>query len=89
MEQKYNFNTLTFEEMKEYIEKNAPKDKAWFKQHAMGKREIKDKDGNVKKVIEVYSHLKAKRAFCERYMPEIIPIAKPKKENKTKILENW
>ena len=25
MEQKYNFNTLKFEEMKEYIEKNAPK----------------------------------------------------------------
>lgn len=89
MQKNYNFNKLTFEEMKEYIEKNAPNDKAWFKKEATGTRQIKDKDGNVTKTIKVYSHLKAKRAFCERYMPEIIPVAKPKKENVTKILEEW
>jgi hypothetical protein len=89
MQKDYNFNKLTFEEMKEYIEKNAPTDKAWFKKEAMGTREIKDKNGNVTKTIKVYSHLKAKRAFCERYMPELIPVAQTKKENVTKILEEW
>ena len=89
MEEKFDYDTITFEQMKEYIEKNAPKDKAWFKKQAIGKRKIKDKDGNVKKVIETYNHLKARKAFCERYMPEIIPVAKPKKEKVTKILETW
>ena len=89
MNKKYNYNTLSFEEMKEYIETKAPQDKAWFKENAYGERKIKDKEGNVKKTIQTYSHLKAKRAFCERYMPEIIPVAKPKKEKVTQILENW
>lgn len=89
MDEVFIYDELTVEQMKEYIEKNAPDDKAWFKKVAIGKREIKDSEGNVKKTIKAYNHLKAKRAFCERYMPEIIPVAKPKKENKTKFLENW
>lgn len=88
MEKGYNYKTLTFEEMKEYIEKNAPQDKAWFKGVAFGNRVIKDNDGNAKKTINVYSHLKAKKAFCERYMPEIVPVAK-EKTSVTKILEDW
>ena len=37
----------------------------------------------------VFSLLKAKLAFCERYMPEILPEAKPKKPTAKDILGNW
>jgi len=37
----------------------------------------------------VFNLLKAKYAFCERYMPEIIPVAKQKKSPASYILENW
>lgn len=89
MSVKYNYKTLSFEQMADYIETNVPQDKAWFKQIAIGKRAVKDKEGNVIKTIEAYSHLKAKRAFAERYMPEILPVAKPKAEKVTSRLENW
>ena len=35
-----------------------------------------------------YNHLKAKREFCERYMPDIIPVAKTSKK-KSDLLKNW
>ena len=38
-----NYKKITFEDMVEYIEKNAPKDKAWFKETAM----VVDKKGKV------------------------------------------
>lgn len=59
----YKYKQLTTEQMKEYIEKNAPADKAWFKSVAF------DENGK-------YQHLIAKKAFAERYMPEIVPVAK-------------
>lgn len=76
MAKKYDYKKLTFEEMKEYIETNAAADKEWFKSVAI------DEKG-------VYQHLKAKKAFAEKYMPEIIPVAKPKKQTKADILANW
>lgn len=72
---KWDYKKITFSDMKEYIEKNAAKDKEWFKSVAI------DKDGT-------YQHLIAKKAFCERYMPDIIPVKKAKK-NKADILANW
>lgn len=75
-----NYKKITFEDMVDYIETKAPKDKAWFKENAFAL----DKFGNYK-----YNHLKAKKAFCERYMPEIIPPKKEKAPNKTDILKDW
>ena len=75
-----NYKKITFEDMVEYIEKNAPKDKSWFKENAMAI----DKNGTYK-----YNHLKAKKAFCEKYFPELIPQRKEQKPNKTDILKNW
>lgn len=83
MSNQYDFKTLTLNEMVAYIEKNAPQDKAWFKKVAYDNR--KTKDGN--KVV--YSHLKAKREFCKKYMPEIIPVAKEKAPKASDILANW
>ena len=89
---KYDYKTLTVDEMIDYIVNKAPQDKAWFKSKAYDV--VKDKNGEVVKDENGknklrYSHLKAKRAFCERYMPEIIPVAKEKKKNKTDILKDW
>lgn len=93
MEKKeYDYKTLSIEEMVEYIEKNAPQDKAWFKKEAYDV--VKNKDGNVVKEKNgkdklKYSHLKAKRAFCKRYMPEIIPEKKEKVVKSDKLLADW
>lgn len=63
-------------DMVKYIEENKPNDKAWFKSVAY------DSKGK-------YSHFKARKAFCEKYMPEIIPVAKPKAPKASAMLENW
>lgn len=76
MAKKLVYETITFEDMKAYIEDNAPNDKEWFKSVAI------DSKG-------VYSHFKARKAFCEKYMPEIIPVAKEKAPTKADILANW
>lgn len=125
--EKWNFKTITLPMMMEYIEKNAPADKAWFKSVAFDMRktkkaidkigadgkpvykQAKDKNGNYKfntdgtpKMVKareyvevedstakpVFNLLKAKRAFCARYMADILP----KESTKTKAsddLLNW
>lgn len=66
MEEKvWEFKKIKLADMIEYIEANAPADKAWFKSVAF------DEKGK-------YQHLIAVRAFCAKYMPEIIPVAKVK-----------
>lgn len=107
-----DFKHIDTDFMREYIEQNAPEDKAWFKSIAYDMRkkkkaidkvdengnfiykQAKDKNGKLKfnedgspKMIKakeyidiedstaepVYNLLKAKTAFCNRYMPEILP----------------
>lgn len=73
---KFEFKTITLEDMMKYIDENAPQDKDWFKKQAI------DDKGK-------YQHLVAVRAFCAKYMPEIIPVAKPKEPKKSDLLKNW
>ena len=122
-----DFKHIDTKFMKEYIETNAPQDKAWFKSVSMDMRkkknaidqvdadgkpiykQAKDKNGNFKfnpdgspKMIKakeyieiedstaepVYNLLKAKIAFCEKYMPDVLP----NPEDKTKasdFLKDW
>lgn len=81
---KYNYMKLSLPEMMDYIEKNAPSDKAWFKKVAFKNKRTKDG------VRPVYQHLVAKKAFCEKYMPEIIPVKNTEvKEKKSDLLANW
>ena len=75
------FKKITLEEMCDFIEKNHPQDKKWFKKVC-----FQNKDG---KDVAKYNHLNAVRKFCENYAPELIPVAKEKKEPATKRLENW
>lgn len=59
-----------------------------------------DKNGKAKQVVKmveiegsakapVFNLLKAKYAFCKRYMPKIIPVAKEKQSKAADILANW
>lgn len=122
-----DFKHIDTKFMKEYIETNAPQDKAWFKSVSMDMRkkkkaidkvdangnpiykQAKDKNGNYKfnpdgspKMIKakeyidvedseaqpVYNLLKAKMAFCEKYMPDVLP----NPDDKTKasdFLKDW
>jgi len=82
--EKLEYKTLTLEQMIAYIDKNAPKDKQWFKGVATQKKI--DKEGNE---YDAYDHFKAREEFCKKYMPDIIPVAKPKKPTKAEILANW
>lgn len=73
--EKWNYKQITFEDMINYIEKNAPQDKDWFKSIAL------NDEGK-------YMHLKTKKEFCLRYMPDIVPKGK-EKINKADFLKNW
>ena len=72
---------ITLDEMMDYIEKNYPNDKSWFKEVA-----FQDKDGNK---VDKYNHLNAVRQFCKKYAPELLPKAAEKKPAPTERLKNW
>lgn len=84
-----NYNTITLKDMMEYIKENHPEDKSWFKSVSYSMKSIKDKEGNIQGTKNVYSHLVAKRAFCERYMPNLIPTAKVKEPKPSDELATW
>lgn len=75
------YKTMTLDDMMKYIAENAPQDKEWFKEEA-----FKDWYGNE---TDTYQHLSARRAFCERYMKELLPVKKPKPPTGKEKLENW
>lgn len=69
------FKKITFEDMVNHISQNSPSDKKWFK-------ELVDSQPK-------YNHLKTVRAFCEKYNPSLIPVAKAKKPKKTDMIKDW
>lgn len=74
--QEWDYKKITFEDMVSYIESIADAEereeaKAWFKSIAVV-------DGK-------YKHLTAKKAFCRKYVPKIVPVAKKKVD----ILNDW
>lgn len=77
--EKWEYKKITFQMMLDYIQTNCPNDIEWFKSVALST----DDEGN-----KHYQHLMAKRAFCERYMPDLIPITKVVKVNAKEILES-
>ena len=84
-EAKEGFKKITLEEMKDFISANYPNDKAWFKSIAFDT--ITKEDGTEEKK---YNHLKAKKAFCKKYNPDLIPVAAaPKKPTAKELLEDW
>lgn len=111
------FNKITLQDMIDYIEENAPEDKAWFKEKAFDTRvakrrvpvynadgtpatKISKKTGKVipktqmedvpgGKKSSVFNLLKAKRAFCKRYMPHLLPVANPKAPKASDLLKGW
>lgn len=78
---KIGYNSITLPDMKAFISENAPDDKATFVANAY--RTYTDKKGVEKKA---YSHLKAKKWFCLKYCPEIVP---KKKATVSDGLEDW
>lgn len=77
-EPKESFKKIKLEEMIEFIDKNYPEDKEWFKTIA-----YQDKKGNK---IDNYNHLNAVRQFCIKYAPELI---KSKKSSASDLFKNW
>ena len=75
--EKWEFKKITLKQMMDYIDANCPNDKEWFKSVA-----INPDTGR-------YQHLVAVRAFCDKYMPDIIPVAKAKEPKKSSALLDW
>ncbi len=75
-----NYKDITLEDMMAYIEENEPEYKEAFKEAAL--TEYKPT------ASKRYNYHKAKKAFCEHFMPELLP-TKSKKLTKTEILMNW
>lgn len=74
-----NFKEITLEDMMNYIDEYAPDFKEEFKEAAL----INLKDGTKR-----YNAAKAKKAFCIKFMPELLPkTSKP--ISKTEMLLNW
>lgn len=80
----YDYKTIKLAEMQDFIEKYHPEDKEEFKKHAIEYVKIKNTDG----VKPVYRHMKARKYFCEKYMPELLPKKKDKVKKSESIL-NW
>lgn len=75
--EEWDYKRITLEDMIRYIDaiddaEEREAEKKWFKSTAL------NEDGK-------YNHLKAKRAFCRKYIPSIIPVAKKKAD----ILKDW
>ena len=78
----YDYKTITLEQMQDFIEKYYPEDKEDFKKHAIEFVKVKDSSY----LQPVYRHMKARKYFCEKYMPELLP---KKKAKKSESLLNW
>ena len=76
-----DYKKITLDEMMDFIEKNYPNDKAWFKEVS-----FQDKDGNN---VDKYNHLNAVRQFCKKYAPELLPVAKEKSGAPPERLKKW
>lgn len=74
-----NLRKITLEDMMDYIDTEAPEEKEWFKKLV---KEIEEANNK-------YNHLAVVRGFCEKFYPEKLIRKTPKRENKSKILENW
>ena len=77
-----NYKKITFDDMFNYIEENGTKeDKKEFK-----KKAFSDKND---KPLKKYNHLNAVRWFCEKYMPDLLPVKKEAEPKITDKLKNW
>lgn len=75
-----NYNEITLEDMMAYIDQNEPEFKETFKEAALV--EYKASEG------KRYNYMRARHAFCEHFMPELLPKT-AKRPTKTEILLNW
>ena len=74
--EEWDYKRITFEDMVRYIEAipeadKREEEKKWFKSVAL--------------VNGKYKHLTAKKAFCRKFVPSIVPVAKKKVD----ILNEW
>lgn len=74
-----NYKTITLEDMMNYIDEYAPEYKQEFKEAAI----IELKTGEKR-----YNYMRAKRAFCQKFMPQLLPQSSHK-PTKTEIIMNW
>lgn len=79
-----NYKEITLEEMKLYIEENTPAEEL-----AKEKAEFKKIVEDTKTTKGSYNHIAVVRAFCDKYFPGKLPVAKPKKEKVSDSLLNW
>jgi hypothetical protein len=76
------YQKLTFDEVVEFLEANGTAEE----KKAFKKACFTNKDG---KTVKKLNWLNGKKWFCENFAKELIPVAKPKEELKSKKIMNW
>ena len=71
-----SFNKIKVADIHEYMKDKSAEEKKAFKEVAF------DENGK-------YQHIKAKRYFCEKYFPKLVPVKKDKAPNKADIFKDW
>ena len=84
MEKPENIKEITFDYIFEYIKGKGKEDKAWLKELASSTIIVKDKNGKIIKEEgedkeRDITFLEIRNEFAKKYIPEIMPEAKPKK----------
>ena len=74
------YKDIKFADMKKYIDEKAPDFKDEFKKAIV----LENKNGEPR-----YNSSKAKKLFCEKFMPELLPKKKAPKKSITKQIEEW
>lgn len=80
-EPKSDYKHISLKEMMAFIEAEHPEDKGWFKEVA-----FQDKYGHE---VKKYNHLNAKREFCVKYAPELLPKKQAKAKALSEQLADW
>lgn len=82
MEKLSSIKEITIEYIKDYCVEKGKKDVAWLK--ATIKKEVPpDKNGKARRI----SFIEIRQLFVEKYMPELLPVPKPKKVSMYDMIE--
>jgi len=83
MEKPKNVKAVNFEYIVDYVKQQGNADVQWLKETAT-KKMPPDKNGKERKI----TFIELRNEFVRKYMPELMPPAKPKKPSMYEIIDN-
>lgn len=71
-----SFNKIKVDDILDFMKDKSAEEKKAFKKAAF------DEDGK-------YQHIIAKRYFCEKYFPDLVPVKKEEQPKKSDVFKDW